>query len=94
MTKKKSTTPKAPRKAAGDVTITLTVPAAQATRAAKAIGRKLGLRDPVNNAIPRDATVGEVKQYLSDFLRISVREVEDAVARETAVATVTDIAIS
>lgn len=85
---------KATGKRGTPVSLTLTIDSAQAPRIQKALGRVLGLRDPNNNAIVRDATVAEVKQHLADYLRIRVREVEAAVARETAEAGITEITIS
>lgn len=73
-------------------TLTVTVPTAQVPRCQTAIGKKLGLVD--GSGTPRDATQSEVAQFLADDLRVTVREVEQAVARTTAQAGVTDISAS
>jgi hypothetical protein len=58
-------------------------------RIAAAFGRVLNLKDANGNA--RNATGPEVKQAVIGWLKMTVRETEQAVAREQAQATVTDI---
>ena len=55
-----------------DITITLT--AAQATRAAAACGKTLGLVD--GNQVPRSCTMAEAKAFLIDYLRHIVFDAE------------------
>lgn len=70
-------------------TLTITTTASQDSRIASAFGRYMNLKDANNQ--PRNATGAEVKQAVIDWLKMTVRETEQAVAREAANASVTDI---
>ncbi len=60
---------------------TITVTASEGNRAASAIGEIFGL---VDNQVPpqrRDATLAECKQFMADYLKKSVQQIERARAQ-------------
>ena len=70
-------------------TITINTQANQDSRIQTAFGKILNLRDAQGNY--RLATGAEIKQATIDWLKQSVREREQADAREAAQSTVTDV---
>lgn len=72
--------------------ITLTLDAANASRVASAVGRVQGLFD--GNGTPRDATLAEVKAYITDQLRRIVRDQERAAAVAQAESGIADLAVT
>lgn len=70
-------------------TFSITTPANQDARIAAAFGRILNLKDA--QGAQRSATGAEVKQAVIDWLKLSVREQEQADARDAADASVTDV---
>ena len=66
-------------------TISITTQPAQDARIQAAIGQKLGVGT---------ATAAQVKQFLIDYLRLTVHEIEAFNARSAADAGVTDISAS
>lgn len=70
-------------------TFSITTPANQDARIAAAFGKILNLKDA--QGVQRSATGAEVKQAIIEWLKLSVREREQADGRAAADAAVTDI---
>jgi len=73
-------------------TLTINTTAPQDARIQAAFGKRLGTVD--GNGDPRDATGSEIKDEVINLLRKIVRQQEQAEARVTAEAAVTDIVIA
>ena len=68
--------------------ITITVTAAQATRAAAALGKAQALKDNADPPQPRNATAEEVRQFMIGRLRQLIIDVEGAEATKAAQAAI------
>ena len=72
-------------------TLTITTTAPQDARLVVAYGRKLNLKDSATPPAPRNATAAEVKAEIIRMIKQDVLETEQAAARATAAAGVTDL---
>ncbi len=70
-------------------TFTITTPSGQDARIAAAFGRLLLTVDA--SGAPRSATGAEIKQAIVGWVKAVVKEREQAVARDNAIATVTEV---